>query len=60
VSFVDKYQKLIRELLYLSVNTIPEIGFVMSCLTRYMTNPTKKLGEYSKQSGTIGGEEMQN
>ena len=37
---VDKYQKLIGELLYLSVNAIPEIGFVMSCLTRYMTKPT--------------------
>jgi hypothetical protein len=33
-AFVAKYQKLIGELLYLSVNTMPEIGFVMSCLTR--------------------------
>ncbi len=44
-----EYQKLIGDLLYLSVNTIPEIGFVMSCLTRYMTKPTQKLGEYAKQ-----------
>jgi hypothetical protein len=42
-TFVAKYQKLIGELLYLSVNTMPEIGFVMSCLTRYMTKPTQKL-----------------
>ena len=48
-AFVAKYQKLIGELLYLSVNTMPEIGFVMSCLTRYMTKPTQKLGEYAKQ-----------
>jgi hypothetical protein len=33
-AFVAKYQKLIGVLLYLSVNTIPEIGFVMTrCLT---------------------------
>lgn len=48
-AFVAKYQKLIGELLYLSVNTMPEIGFVMSCLTRYMSKPTQKLGEYAKQ-----------
>ena len=46
---VFKYQKLIGDLLYLSVNTMSEIGFVMSCLTRYMTKPTQKLGEYGKQ-----------
>jgi hypothetical protein len=33
-AFVTRYQKLIGELLYLSVNTMPEIGYVMSCLTR--------------------------
>ena len=48
-----KYQTLIGELLYLSVNTMPDIcqniGFVMSCLGRYMTIPTQKLGEYAKQ-----------
>jgi hypothetical protein len=49
VAFVSKFHKLIGELLYLSVNTIPEIGFVMSCLTRYMTKTTQKLGEYAKQ-----------
>jgi hypothetical protein len=48
-AFVARYQKLIGELLYLSVNTMPEIGYVMSCLTRYMTRPTPKLGEYGKQ-----------
>jgi len=31
------------------VNTMPEIGFMMSFLTRYMTKPTQKLGEYAKQ-----------
>jgi hypothetical protein len=36
-------------LLYLSVNTIPEIGHVMSFLTRYMTKPTPKLGAFAKQ-----------
>ncbi len=48
-TFVVRYQKLIGELLYLSVNTMPEIGYVMSCFTRYMTKPTQKLGEYAKQ-----------
>jgi len=48
-AFMAKYQKLIGEFLYLSVNTIPEIGFVMSCLTWYMMKPTQKLGEYAKQ-----------
>jgi hypothetical protein len=48
-AFVARYQKLIGELLYLSVNTMPEIGYVMSGLTRYMTRPTQKLGEYGKQ-----------
>jgi hypothetical protein len=47
--FVGKYQTLIGELLYLSVNTMSEIGFVMSCLTRYMTKSRQKLGEYAKQ-----------
>jgi hypothetical protein len=49
VTLVAKFQKLIGEFLYLSVNTIPEIGFVMSCLTRYMTKPTQKLGEYVQE-----------
>ena len=40
-AFVARYQKLIGELLYLSVNTMPEIGYVMSCLTRYKTKPTQ-------------------
>ena len=44
--FVDRYKELIGWLLYLSVNTMPEIGYVMSSLTRYMT---KKLGEYVNQ-----------
>jgi hypothetical protein len=48
-AFVAKYQKLIGESLYLSVNTMSDIGFVMSCLTRYMTKTTQKLGEYAKQ-----------
>ena len=48
-AFVAKYQKLIGELLYLSVNTMPEIGYVMSCLTRYMTKPTPKMGAFAKQ-----------
>ncbi len=47
--FVPRYQKMIGELIYLSVNTMSEIGYVMSCLTRYMTKPTQKLGEYAKQ-----------
>ena len=48
-AFVVKYQTLIGELLYFSVNTMPEIGSVMSCLTRYMTIPTQKVGEYAKE-----------
>ncbi len=49
-AFVAKYQKkLIGEFLYLSVNTMAEIGYVMSCLTRYMTKPTPKTGAFAKQ-----------
>ncbi len=33
-ALVASYQKLVGELLYLSVNTMPEIGYVMICLTR--------------------------
>ncbi len=47
--FLAKYQKLIGECLYLSVNTMSDIGFVMSYLTRYMTKTTQKLGEDAKQ-----------
>jgi hypothetical protein len=36
-------------LLYFSVNTMPEIGYAMSCLTRYITQPTQKLVEYARQ-----------
>jgi hypothetical protein len=62
-AFVTKCQKLIGELLYLSVNTIPEIGYAMSCLTRYMTKPTPKLGASSLQRRlfvTLGDEGKQN
>ena len=38
-----RYQKLIGELLYLSVNTMPEMGHIMSCLTRYMIREQSKL-----------------
>jgi hypothetical protein len=41
LTFVVNYQKFIGEILYHSVNTMTEIGFVMSCLTRYMTKPTQ-------------------
>ena len=41
--FVTRYQKLIGELLYLSVNTMPEMGHIMSCLTRYMIREQSKL-----------------
>ena len=37
-AFVARYQKLIGELLDLSVNTMPEIGYVMCCLTRYTSD----------------------
>jgi hypothetical protein len=40
-TFVAKYQKLVEDLLYLSVNTMSGIDFVMSCLTRYMTKSTE-------------------
>ncbi len=48
-TFVGKYQKLIGDLICLPVNTIPEIDFVMGCLTRYVTKPTQKLGDYQNQ-----------
>jgi hypothetical protein len=50
-AFVARHEQLIGELLYFYVNTMPEIGYGMSCLTRYMTQPTQKLGEYAKQVG---------
>jgi hypothetical protein len=37
-AFVAKYQKLIGELLYLSVNTMPEIGFVSMLAGEEMLN----------------------
>ncbi len=52
-AFVSKYQKIIGELLYLSVNTMPKIGYVMSCLTRYMTKPTPKNGCFCKASCSL-------
>ena len=34
---VAAYASLIGQLLYVAINTVPQISYVMSALTRYMT-----------------------
>ena len=42
------YSSLIGELLYIAINTVPQISYVMSALTRYMTRATEAHLKYAK------------
>ena len=41
--YISKYQKLIGELMFLCVNTCPEISYALSALSRYLTQATLQL-----------------
>jgi hypothetical protein len=47
--FVAVYAKLVGELLYICINTVPEIMYALSALTRYMTRATSQHYGYDKQ-----------
>ena len=42
------YSSLIGELLYIAINTVPQISYVTSALTRYMTRATEAHLKYAK------------
>ncbi len=46
---VTAYTKLVGELLYISINTVPEIMYTLSSLTRFMTRATSQHYGYAKQ-----------
>ena len=46
---VAAYAKLVGELLYICINTVPEIMYALSALTRYMTRATSQHYGYDKQ-----------
>jgi hypothetical protein len=46
---VSAYVKLVGELLYISINTVPEIMYALSALTRFMTRSTSQHYVYTKQ-----------
>jgi hypothetical protein len=46
---VTTYDKLVGELLYISINTVPEIMYALSALTRFMTRATSQHYGYVKQ-----------
>jgi hypothetical protein len=46
---VAVYAKLVGELLYICINTVPEIMYALSALTRYMTRATSQHYGYDKQ-----------
>ena len=46
--YISKYQKLIGELMFLCVNTCPEISYALSVLSRYLTKATP---QHDIQSG---------
>ncbi len=46
---VTAYSKLVGDLLYISINTVPEIMYVLSSLTRFMTRATSQHYDYSKK-----------
>jgi hypothetical protein len=53
-AFIDKlleqYAMLVGELLYISINTVPEIMYPLSALTRFMTRATRQHYGYAKQA----------
>jgi hypothetical protein len=46
---VAAYAKLVGELFYISINTVPEIMYSLSVLTRFMTRATSQHYGYDKQ-----------
>jgi len=42
------YAALIGELLYIAINTVPQLSYSMSCLTRYMFKATQAHLTYDK------------
>ena len=46
--YISKYQKLIGELMFLCVNTCPEISYALSVLSRYLTKATPQHGIHAK------------
>jgi hypothetical protein len=47
---VATYSSLIGELLYIAINTVPQICYVMGALTRYMTRATVSHLNYAKHT----------
>jgi hypothetical protein len=45
---VHAYAALIGELLYIAINTVPQLSYSMSCLTRYMSKATPAHLTYAK------------
>jgi hypothetical protein len=46
--YISKYQKIIGELMFLCVNTCPEISYALSVLSRYLTKVTPQHGIHDK------------
>jgi hypothetical protein len=46
---VATYAKLVGKLLYICINTVPEIMYALDALTRYMTRATIQHYGYAKQ-----------
>ena len=46
---VAVYAKLVGEILYITINTAPEIMYAVSALTRFMTRATSQHYGYAKQ-----------
>ncbi len=46
---VAAYAQLVGELLYITINTVPEIMYALSALTRFMTSATTQHYGYAKQ-----------
>ena len=46
--YIFKFQKLIGELMFLDVNTSPEISYAFSALSRYLTQATLQYGIHTK------------
>ncbi len=46
--YIFKFQKLIGELMFLGVNTSPEISYSLSVLSRYLTKATPQYGSHVK------------
>jgi len=46
--YISKYQKIIGELMFLCVNTCPEISYTLSTLSRYLTKDTPEHDIHAK------------